>query len=211
MSSGVITTYSSTLIRNFGFTPPIAALLSTPSGLLSIASSLIVGYGIRHNSNRWAWIAVACIPGIIGSSLMSFLPSRNRAGLLAGIYMVNAITSTLMVIYQWTASNVAGHTKQSASVTLIAGSFSVGNIIGPQTFQAKDAPQYIPVKIIVLATQAGGALFAVILFLYYLWANKRKEAGCLGSGEGAVIAKNDEDGKWENLTDRQNKLFRYVY
>ena len=142
---------------------------------------------------------------------MSFLPSRNRAGLLAGIYMVNAITATLVVIFQWTASNVAGHTKRSASVALIAGSFSVGNIIGPQTFQAKDAPQYIPAKIIVLATQAGGALFAVILFLYYIWANKRKEAGGLGSADGAVIIGDDEDGKWENLTDRQNKLFRYVY
>lgn len=142
---------------------------------------------------------------------MSFLPSRNRAGLLAGIYMVNAITATLVVIFQWTASNVAGHTKRSASVALIAGSFSVGNIIGPQTFQAKDAPQYIPAKIIVLATQAGGALFAVILFLYYLWANRRKEAGGLGGGDGAVIVEDDEDGKWENLTDRQNKLFRYVY
>lgn len=124
--------------------------------------------------------------------------------------MVNAITATLVVIFQWTASNVAGHTKRSASVALIAGSFSVGNIIGPQTFQAKDAPQYIPAKIIVLATQGGGALFAVILFLYYLWANNRKVSGS-GNAEEAAAAENDEDAKWENLTDRQNKLFRYVY
>ena len=141
---------------------------------------------------------------------MSFLPSSNRAGLLAGIYMVNAITATLVVIFQWTASNVAGHTKRSASMALIAGSFSVGNIIGPQTFQAKDAPQYIPAKIIVLATQGGGALFALILFLYYVWANKRKISGS-GNVEEAVAAENDEDEKWENLTDRQNRLFRYVY
>lgn len=125
--------------------------------------------------------------------------------------MVNAITATLVVIFQWTASNVAGHTKRSASVALIAGSFSVGNIIGPQTFQAKDAPQYIPAKIIVLATQGGGALFAVVLFLYYLWANSRKVLGSMGNGEEAVTAEHDEDGKWENLTDRQNKLFRYAY
>lgn len=124
--------------------------------------------------------------------------------------MVNAITATLVVIFQWTASNVAGHTKRSASMALIAGSFSVGNIIGPQTFQAKDAPQYIPAKIIVLATQGGGALFALILFLYYVWANKRKISGS-GNVEEAVAAENDEDEKWENLTDRQNRLFRYVY
>lgn len=73
---------------------------------------------------------------------MSFLPFRNRAGLLAGIYIVNAITATFVVKLQWTASNVAGHNKRSASVALIAGSFSFGNIFGPQNFQAKDAPQY---------------------------------------------------------------------
>ena len=90
---------------------------------------------------------------------MSFLPSSYRAGLLAGIYMVKAFTATLVVIFQWTTSNVAGHTKRSASVALIAGSFSVGNIIGPQTFQAKDVSQYIPAKIIVLATQGGWSTF----------------------------------------------------
>ena len=141
---------------------------------------------------------------------MSFLPSRNRAGLLAGMYLVNAITATLAIIYQWTASNVAGQSKRVASMALIAGSFGVGNIVGPQTFQTKDAPQYIPAKIVVLATQAGGGVFAALLFLYYLWANKRKDS----TAKGLEVAgsENDSDpGLWENLTDKENRLFRYVY
>lgn len=142
---------------------------------------------------------------------MYFLPPRNRTGLLAEIDMVDAITATLVVIFQWTASNVGGHTKRSASVALIAGSFSVVNNIGPQNFQAKDAPQYIPAKIIVLATQGGGALFAVILLLCYLWANSRKVLGSMGNREEAVTAEHDKDRKWKNLTDRQYKLFRYAY
>ena len=76
------------------------------------------------------------------------------------------------------------------------------SIIGPPTFQAKDSPQYIHAKTIVLATEAGGIIFAVKLFLYYLSANNRMEARYLGSVEGAVIGENDEDEKWENLTDR---------
>lgn len=62
----------------------------------------------------------------------------------------------------------------------------------------------------MLASQAGGIHIAVILFLCYLWAHKQKEAECLGSAEGAVIEENDEDGKWENLTDKEDKLLRYV-
>jgi hypothetical protein len=58
---------------------------------------------------------------------------------------------------------------------LISAAFCVGNIIGPQTFQAKDAPQYIPAKIIILATQSAAILVAVTARLYYGWQNSRRE------------------------------------
>ncbi|KAI4170907.1 MAG: hypothetical protein LQ343_004671 [Gyalolechia ehrenbergii] len=209
ISSGVITTYSATLIRNFGYKPPTAALLNMPSGIVSIASTFIVGYGVRHTSNRWAWIAACCVPGILGGGLMSFY-TGSKAGQLAGIYLVNTITATLIVIYQWTGANVAGQTKRVISVALISGSFSVGNIIGPQTFQAKDAPDYIPAKITVLATQAAAALISFLLFLYYVWANKRKDTP-LASAESQRVGGRSEAQLWEDQTDKQNPTFRYVY
>lgn len=164
----------------------------------------MVGYGIRHTSHRWAWILACCIPGVLGGGLMSFAPSSNRVALLAGIYLVNTITAVLPVIYQWTAANVAGQTKRVVSVALIAGSFSVGNIIGPQTFQARDAPQYIPAKITVLATQAGAAVVAFVLFLYYLWINRRK-------GVMSVVEEQSQQDFWDGRTDKKDKFFRYVY
>lgn len=180
-----------------------------PSGVVSIASTLIVGYGVRFTSNRWAWVIVCCIPGIIGGGLLSFA-TQNRAAQLAGIYLVNTITAVLIIIYQWTASNVAGTTKRVASVALIAGSFSVGNIIGPQTFQARDAPQYIPAKIAVLATQSAAALVAFVLFLYYVWANKRKDAAASITGAIGVESQSEQQ-LWEDQTDKQKPTFRYVY
>lgn len=140
---------------------------------------------------------------------MSFA-TKSQGAQLAGIYLVNAITATLIIIYQWTASNVAGQTKRVIAVSLISGSFSVGNIIGPQTFQAKDAPAYTPAKITVLATQAAGALMAFVLFLYYVWANKQKTAAAPVT-ENAPIDGATEQHLWEDQTDKQNKTFRYVY
>ncbi len=137
---------------------------------------------------------------------MSF--GTNRATLLAGIYMVNAIVATLVIIYQWTVANCAGQTKRVVASALIAGSFSVGNIIGPQTFQAKDAPLYVPAKITVMATQGAGALVTALLFAYYFFANKRKDA------RQAVVESDGESNdvkKWANQTDKENKSFRYVY
>lgn len=215
----MITTYSSTIIKSFGYTAPISALLNAPSGIISIASTLIVGFGVRNTSHRWFWIVVCCVPGIIGGGLLSFSPKRNRAALLAGIYMVNAVVATLTLIYQWTIANCAGNTKRVVAAALIAGAFSVGNIIGPQTFQARDAPDYRPAKIAVLATQAGGAVVAVVLFEYYLWANKKKDAATVVEevgGEkdgksGVDMREEEEEEGWRNLTDRQDKGFRYVY
>lgn len=217
ISSGVVTTYSATLIKTFGFSSPNSALLNTPSGLVSIISTLAVGYGIRYTSHRWAWLVLCCIPGILGGALLSFA-TYNRAAQLAGIYLVNAITATLIIIYQWTASNIAGQTKRVIAVALVSGSFSVGNIIGPQTFQARDAPRYIPAKITVLATQAAAAGVGAMLFWYYVWANKRKDkampSGVAVAVENLNEARHSEETEqrlWEDRTDKENEMFRYVY
>lgn len=212
ISSGVVTTYSATLIRNIGYTPPQSALLNMPSGLVSIFATLMVGYGVRYvqAGHRWAWIVVCCIPGMTGGALMSFLPSgktnANKPGLLAGVYLINFVVATLIVLYQWTASNIAGSTKRVVTMALISGAFSVGNIIGPQTFQAKDAPQYVPAKVIVLATQAAGAFVAIVLFMYYRYANAEKEKRDTVTNEMSI-----EKSQWDNLTDKENLKFRYVY
>ncbi|KAE8153036.1 putative allantoate permease [Aspergillus avenaceus] len=208
VSSGVVTTYSATLIATFGFGGPISALLNMPSGVVSIFFTLLVGFGIRRASNRWAWVFICSIPGIIGGGLLSFLPKTNRAGVLIGIYLVNAIVAPLPVIYHWTAANCAGHTKRAFASALVAGSFSIGNIIGPQTFQARDAPEYRPAKIAVLATQAAAAVLAVVLWQYYIWENKRRDR----VQEAQTDDESVTDAKaWGGLTDKENKGFRYVY
>ncbi|KAK1762510.1 allantoate permease [Phialemonium atrogriseum] len=216
VSSGVVTTYSSTLIRNLGYTPKKAALMNMPSGAVSIFFTLFVGYGIRYGSHRWAWIVATIIPSIIGGSLMSFLPISNRAGCLAGIYLVNAVVAPLPVFYQWTASNFAGATKRALAAAVVSGSFSLGNIIGPQTFQARDAPGgYRPAKLAVMGTQAGCAAVTVTLFAYYVWENRRRGlAGKRGVEDGDGVVGEDaylEREAWARMTDRENRRFRYSY
>lgn len=146
-----------------------------PSGIVSIIVSILSSVAVGRSSNRWLWISGLAIPGAMGGALMSFLPANNKIGLLAGIYLVNCIVAVLLLVFNWLSSNVAGHTKRSIATSLIAGAFSIGSIIGPQTFQARDAPNYYPAKIAVLATQAGAALFAVILRFYYGWQNSLKD------------------------------------
>lgn len=90
----------------------------------------------------------------------------------------------------------------------------MGNIIGPQTFQARDAPQYRPAKLAVMGTQAGCALTTFVLFLYYVWANKKRRAEVVrGEEKSSVEAENMymSPEVWTGMTDFENRRFLYVY
>jgi hypothetical protein len=90
-------------------------------------------------------------------------------------------------------------------VAVVSGSFSIGNIIGPQTFQARDAPDYRPAKLAVMGTQAGCAVVTLALVGYYWSMNKRRGLS------GTEPVKPTFLDAWKRQTDRENKTFKYVY
>lgn len=140
---------------------------------------------------------------------MSFAPRSKPVAIIIGTHLVNAIIPTLMLMFQWAMSNCVGQTKRVVASTFVTAAYSIGSIIGPQTFQDRDKPEYRPAKIAILATQGGGAFFAMVLFGYYRWANKRKDRveAALGPRSEAV----DGREEWETKTDKENLSFRYVY
>jgi ACS family allantoate permease-like MFS transporter len=94
------------------------------------------------------------------------------------------------------------------AITLV--SFAVGNILGTQTFQAKQAPGYISGKISIIATL--GILCFVILILrwYNDMLNKKNEKILAGMSE------EEKDELRERMafadqTDRSNPFFRYTH
>ncbi|KAF2225918.1 MFS transporter [Elsinoe ampelina] len=205
--SGVISTYSATLIRSFGFSPKASVLLNIPGGAVAVIWTVVAHVGARQTNTRWLWVVFCCAPGILGGALMSFTPRANRAALLTGIYLVNTVVPALPLSYQWAAANVAGMIKRPFTLSLLTAGFSIGNIIGPQSFQAKDAPDYLPAKITVLSVMAGGGVCAVLLRLHYGWENAQRDRAAGVASEHSTT----EVEVWRNLTDKENRDFRYVY
>lgn len=205
-SSNTISSFSLKDIVSFGFTSKQAALLNMPSGVVSILSLWLLTYFIMKGTTRYVAICVLLIPAICGAALMSYLPKTNQAGLLVGIYMINCITAPLAIVYSWASANIAGSTKKVGVTSLyISIGFAIGNITGPQSYRAADAPYYQPAKISMLATQAASfGLALVIAGIYYLRNKKR----------GQVEYQDEEVEKlevWADLTDFENKSFRYQY
>ncbi|XHG08009.1 hypothetical protein AWENTII_011138 [Aspergillus wentii] len=176
--SGVITTFSSILIKNFGYTSKESALLNMPSGVVSIIATMLSTYAISRGFSRWLAIAFLLIPTLIGACLMSFLPSSNQSnqgGCLAGIYLVNTIVAPLALIFAWTGANFKGYTMKVAGCSLVSAAFSIANIIGPQTFQARDAPRYLPAKITVVAVSAAAIVISACLRVLYGMRNSKAD------------------------------------
>lgn len=81
-------------------------------------------------------------------------------------------------------------------------SFCVGNILGPLTFRDKDAPNYTPAKITIVAVDSVTIVLTTMLLIYYKWENKRRDQRPL---------EHQENIEFLDLTDRQNKEFRYRF
>lgn len=101
---------------------------------------------------------------------------------------------------------MSGATKRAFAAAIISGSFSIGNIIGPQTFKDKDAPDYRPAKLALMGTQAGCAVTTILLFLYYVWANKKRSVNNQQKEEDYM-----SPSAWVRITDKENPHFRYSY
>ncbi|KAL4814375.1 N2227-like protein-domain-containing protein [Aspergillus spinulosporus] len=119
--SGLIVTFSSILIKGFGYTSKESALLNMPSGLT---------------------------------------------------------VAPLILIFAWTGANFKGYTGKVTGCAFISAGFSIANIIGPQTFQARDAPDYIPAKITIVVANA--VAIAVSTALRVLYGSRNREAERLG-------------------------------
>ncbi|KAI0446464.1 putative allantoate permease [Xylaria telfairii] len=211
--SGVITTFSATLIRGFGYDPKNAALLNIPSGAVSIIATLSCTYAILIDFPRWLGIVVLMVPTLIGAGLMSFYHG-SQGGVLAGIYLLNFVVAPLALVYALAGVNTQGYTKKVTVNAVVAVGFGIANIIGPQTFLSWEAPGYISAKITIFAVNGAVIVVAIMLRLLYGWRNRQRikqrqaELDSIRSGLIDIRALEKLEGQ---ETDVGNKAFVYVY
>ncbi|KAL9090731.1 MAG: hypothetical protein Q9165_005219 [Trypethelium subeluteriae] len=204
--SGAITIYSSTLLTHLGYSSKRSALLLIATGPMTIIGVLFIGYGVRYYGNRWAFTNAVLIIAVLGAALLAFPTGDQSTCGLAGILLADILIGQTPIIYQWLQANVAGHTKRAYSAAMLQVAFAIGSIIGPQTFQARDAPNYEPAKIAFMCFLAAEVVLIAILRIYYGWCNHhRDQRSQAATGDIA------DTTAFMGLTDKQNPAFRYVY
>jgi hypothetical protein len=137
-----------------------------------------------------------------------FFFGHAKVGNLIGLYLLYCGSTSITLIYTWNSVNTAGHTKKMFRNAMTMVSFAIASIIGPQLFRASSYPRYIPAKITILVTQA--AVIPMVLLVGFLTKKENDNRDKLyKETEGEVYDK--ENFEFLDLTDIENKKFRYLY
>jgi len=212
--NGGLSNFNSILLTTFGYTPRQALILNTPGGAIGVIFVLGTGYLSDKWNDRSSVMLLCILPTILGAGLMIGLDPngvpKNKAGLLAASFLTGTFGATFMLLLAWNASNIAGHTKKVTVNAMTLVSFALGNILGTQTFQAKQAPGYISGKISIIATLSALCFMILTLRWYNDGLNKFNERTLAGISE----EEKEELRKkmaFADQTDRRNSLFRYTH
>ncbi|KAK1527819.1 major facilitator superfamily transporter [Colletotrichum paranaense] len=201
--NSIATSFGNILVRGMGYTSEESLLLVTPLGAYEIVALVGLTWLAMKTRQRLYWCIAGHIPAIIGAILMA---TTSKVPALIGYYTSGGIPIGWTTILGLQSTNVAGSTKKVTVACIGTIAYTIGNIISPQTFQARDAPRYLPAKISICIIYF---LVTVDLFLMR-WVlerrNKKRDAEKAALGDAYKVEENHEF--WD-LTDLENKEFRY--
>lgn len=203
IGNGAVSIFASVIIKSFGFSNKAATIIQIPSGVATIAGTLISCYLAGYIGNRAYLLVLVCIPACLGAILLLALGNEHKVGKLFGVYLLNFSSSVLPVIYSWNSVNTSGYTKVTMRNALTLIAFCIGNLIGPQIFREKDAPNYTPAKIVLIVAMSCPVFLALVLRQIAIRENRKRDS------EGLVGYR--ADVMTLDLTDIENKSFRYDY
>ncbi|PPQ69571.1 hypothetical protein CVT26_001573 [Gymnopilus dilepis] len=198
--NGALSNFSNLIIKSFGYTSKQTLILSTPGGAVAAAMTLACGWYSDKKGERMLPIVFALVPTIVGSVLLG--------NVRQAVYLIGTFGSALASVYAYNASNTSGHTKKSTINAMTLVSFSVGNIIGTEIFQPKDAPAYIPGKIAIMVLLTVQLAISLLLRWINLRLNVKKQAQIaeLKARRGwtdADIQRERERHAFADLTDKE--------
>ena len=144
--NSALTSFTSIIIGTFGFQTLGTQYLQIPGGAVQFLALLAGGYICTrwpHNT-RCAVMVFANSVCIIGAGLLVGLPAKNKWGRLVAVWLCYFQGLGFSMSLTMVSSNVAGYTKKQLTGAVLFTGYCVGNIIGPQTFLAKEAREFSP-------------------------------------------------------------------
>ncbi|KAF3994086.1 hypothetical protein FT663_00106 [Candidozyma haemuli var. vulneris] len=203
--NGGLTNFSSILLNeSFGYSVEQSLLVQVLFGAVEVVGCSLFAYCYRFYQVRLFWANAANVVVTLGLCLVAFAPDKHAQ---LGGYTIVAFVPVIMICgLSSCASNVAGHTKKLTVNAIFLIGYCVGNLVGPQTFRAEQAPDYIGAKLAMVICSAVTSVFLVWVWIIMARENKKRDANADSDNEFDKI----ENHEFADLTDKENPSFRYT-
>lgn len=210
VTNGAVTSFGPIIVRSMGYTPTQAILYQTPCGAVTVVSIWVVvllnAYFLQDTKGRPVRIVLlvlSCLPTVIGATLIwGSFPWGSKAAPLTGYYLLGNFGAPYVLLLALVASNVSGSTKASLTSGMVFVGYNAGNIAGSYVLTASEANVgYETTWKVIIGMMAATIGLSGILAGVLKWENVKRDK----EGEKAST-----DCGQEDLTDRENRSFRYV-
>lgn len=204
--NGGITNFGSILLNeSLGYTVLQTLLMSMITGACEVVGCTAFAYCYRFYPVRMFWATLVSFLSVMNLCFLAF--GSNHKLQMAGYSMYGYSPVIFICILSSIASNVAGHTKKVTVNAIFLIGYCVGNLIGPQTFITKQAPNYAGAKAAMVGCGILTTIALVIVWIAFVYENKKRDAEPKELKETFEAIENHE---FADLTDMENPLFRYT-
>jgi hypothetical protein len=220
VGASVTSVFGPLILSGLGYDKYVASLLNIPFGFAQLLAILLASYAAQRVKVKSGILIALIFPVIAGLALLYTIPRANSALLLFGYYLLPFLFGSNPLIVSWIIGNTAGTTKKSFIMSLYNAGSSAGNIIGPFLFDSKDAPEYGPGLLSVLAIFIVLAVAIALQLVVLIGLNRRKERTRVLHGKPRKlrdVSMKDSYAEFEggehsfDLTDEKNDEFVYIY
>ncbi|KAF2011178.1 allantoate permease [Aaosphaeria arxii CBS 175.79] len=194
------------IIKGLKFTTLETQLLAMVLGAVIIATLMGSAWMVGRTKQNLLTMLVFLIPSFIGTIVIMTVKNTNnatKAGLLISYWIVFTFWAAQGLGMSLLTRNVGGQTKKSICITMNFLAWCAGNAAGPQIFFNGDAPRYLK----ALSIHIGCYSFLVLVILFLRWELTRRNK----SKDREFGVETNTTHGFDDLTDKENPNFRYVY
>ncbi|KAF8897383.1 MFS general substrate transporter [Infundibulicybe gibba] len=217
LPTGGLGAFSNIILTAFGFTQLQTYLLAIAQGAIIMAFLFSAAYLSKQYNQKLVLAFIYTLPNVAGTIVFLCVQTsaRTKVGLLIAFYCTQGFGAVAVLNLAIMSGNIGGRTKQVIASSLVFIAWAVGNAIGPQVFRDNDQPRYI--KAFVAHMVVYGVQLLVIAYLrirlMHLNVLKRRAQSLVPTS----VSGEDSDehlahkAAFDDLTDKENPDFRYVY
>ncbi|KAJ7179275.1 major facilitator superfamily domain-containing protein [Mycena filopes] len=217
LPTGGLGAFSNLILVAFGFTTLQTYLLAIAQGSIIMIFLFSAAYLAKIYNQKLLLAGIYTLPNIAGTIVFICVKTtgHTKVGLLLAFYCMQGFGAVAVLNLAVMSNNVAGRTKQVIASSLVFVAWALGNAIGPQVFRANDSPRYIRAFIAHLVMYGVQLVAIVFLRLRLMRLNVlKRRAQALEPTKANGELDDEKIGHkqaFDDLTDHENKDFRYVY